>query len=101
MKLHLLSGLFLASARLTAQVPAGADYIARNFKFESGQTLAEVRMHYIALGKPRRDAAGVVRNAILVIHAGGGGHGFARLGRDDVAHVSALGRVTPLQNARD
>ncbi|MDT9110987.1 hypothetical protein RSW25_25545, partial [Escherichia coli] len=69
MKLHVLSGLLLAaSGRLVAQVPAGADYIARNFKFEAGQTLSEVRLHYIALGKPRRDAAGVVRNAILVLH---------------------------------
>jgi homoserine O-acetyltransferase len=34
-------------------------------------------LHYIALGKPRRDAAGVVRNAILVLHGtGGSGGGF-------------------------
>jgi homoserine O-acetyltransferase len=81
MKLQLLSGLLLAaSARLVAQVaqiPSGADYVARNFKFETGQTLSEVRLHYIALGKPRRDTAGVVRNAILVLHGTGGtGGGF-------------------------
>jgi len=78
MKLQMLSGLFLlASAQLAAQVPAGADYVAKNFKFETGQTLPEVRLHYIALGTPKRDAAGVVRNAVLILHGtGGSGGGF-------------------------
>ena len=44
--------------------PAGQDYTIHNFRFESGETLPELRMHYITLGKPRRDAGGVVRNAV-------------------------------------
>ena len=56
MKTHWLSGIALfAAARLSAQAPAGADFALKNFKFETGETLPEVRMHYIALGKPRRD----------------------------------------------
>ncbi|MGH7619539.1 MAG: alpha/beta fold hydrolase [Gemmatimonadaceae bacterium] len=73
MKTLLLGGLaLLASPRLGAQAPRGADYVAKNFKFETGETLPEVRLHYVALGKPRRDAAGVVRNAVLIRHGTGG-----------------------------
>jgi len=60
-----------------AQTFPGADYVIRNFKFESGETLPELRMHYIALGHPRRDASGVVRNAVIVLHGTtGSGGGF-------------------------
>jgi homoserine O-acetyltransferase len=47
---------------------AEADYIARDFRFESGQTLPEVRLHYTTLGSPRRDAGGHVVNAVLLLH---------------------------------
>jgi homoserine O-acetyltransferase/O-succinyltransferase len=60
-----------------AQAPSGNDYVIRNFKFESGETLPELRIHYIAFGKPRRDASGVVRNAVMVLHGTtGSGSGF-------------------------
>ena len=59
-----------------AQTNPGADYVIRNFKFETGETLPELRIHYLALGQPQRDAGGVVRNAVIVLHgttgAGGG-----------------------------
>ena len=51
-----------------AQQPAGADYVIRNFQFESGETLPQLKIHYIALGKPRKDAGGVVRNAVIIMH---------------------------------
>jgi homoserine O-acetyltransferase len=44
--------------RAAAQTPAGSDYIARNFKFETGDSLPDLRLHYITLGKPVRDGAG-------------------------------------------
>jgi homoserine O-acetyltransferase len=60
-----------------AQTFPGSDYVIRNFKFESGETLPELRIHYIALGQPKRDAAGVVRNAVIVLHGTtGSGSGF-------------------------
>jgi homoserine O-acetyltransferase len=60
-----------------AQTPSGNDYVIRNFKFESGETVPELRIHYIALGKPRRDASGLVRNAVIVLHGTtGSGTGF-------------------------
>jgi hypothetical protein len=36
------------------------DYIAHNFKFGSGETLPEPRLHYRSLGSPKRDAEGHV-----------------------------------------
>ncbi len=40
----------------------------RDFRFANGSTLPELRIHYVTLGHPRRDAAGVVRNAVLILH---------------------------------
>ena len=60
-----------------AQTFPGKDYVVHNFKFESGETLPELRLHYIAMGQPRRDASGVVRNAVIVLHGTtGSGNGF-------------------------
>lgn len=44
------------------------DFVMRNFHFTSGDSLPELRIHYTTLGAPRRDASGVVRNAVLVLH---------------------------------
>lgn len=53
------------------------DFAAKNFKFHSGESLPEVRLHYTTLGKPVRDAKGRVTNAILILHGTGGtGHQF-------------------------
>ena len=60
--------LLACAAAARAQQPAGSDYVIRNFRFESGETLPELKIHYIALGKPRKDAGGVVRNAVVVMH---------------------------------
>lgn len=56
---------------LCAQGTQG-DYIARDFKFASGEVLPALRLHYTTLGMPRRDAAGVVRNAVMILHGTGG-----------------------------
>jgi homoserine O-acetyltransferase len=48
--------------------PTPGDYILRDFRFASGETLPEVRLHYVTVGQPRRDAQGVVRNAVLILH---------------------------------
>ena len=48
--------------------PAESDYIISNFHFRSGEALPELKMHYLTLGSPRRDAKGVVRNAVLILH---------------------------------
>jgi homoserine O-acetyltransferase len=48
--------------------PVEGDYVVHDFRFASGETLPELRIHYRALGAPRRDARGVVRNAVLILH---------------------------------
>jgi homoserine O-acetyltransferase/O-succinyltransferase len=53
-------------------VPAEGDYIAHDFHFKSGETLPELRLHYLTFGKPERDAAGKVTNAVLILHGTGG-----------------------------
>src|SRR5271167_5126381 len=49
-------------------IPQEGDYILRGFHFKSGETLPELRMHYLTLGKPARDASGRVTNAVLILH---------------------------------
>ena len=57
--------------------PVEADYVARDFKFQTGDTLPALTLHYRTLGTPQRDASGVVRNAVLILHGTGGtGEGF-------------------------
>lgn len=86
--------LALCSSAVFAQSPAPAgqaeraregwsgagredDFILRNFEFSDGSILPELRIHYTTLGQARRDAAGVVRNAVLILHGTtGNGRGF-------------------------
>jgi len=57
--------------------PVEGDFIARDFRFGTGETLPELKLHYRTIGTPRRDAAGTVRNAVLIGHGTGGtGAGF-------------------------
>ncbi len=57
--------------------PTEGDFVVRNFKFQSGESLAEVRLHYTTFGKPVRDAQGNTTNAVLILHGtGGSGHQF-------------------------
>jgi homoserine O-acetyltransferase/O-succinyltransferase len=76
--LNRLVGLALVALALpsvaAAQYPAPdqRDFILKNFKFRSGEILPELRIHYRTLGKPDRDPAGVVRNAVLIMHGTGG-----------------------------
>jgi homoserine O-acetyltransferase len=61
--------------------PVPGDYVIRDFRFASGETLPEVRIHYRTLGKPRRDGRGIVRNAVLILHGTtGSGEQFLRPG---------------------
>lgn len=45
------------------------DYVARNFKFRSGEQMAELRLHYRTLGQPAKDAQGRIKNAVLLLHS--------------------------------
>jgi len=60
-----------------AAVGAEGDFVVRDFRFGDGSALPKLRIHYTTLGRPRRDAAGRVRNAVLILHGTtGSGRGF-------------------------
>ena len=57
--------------------PVEGDFVARDFVFASGERLPEVKIHYRTVGTPRKDADGVARNGVLILHGtGGSGAGF-------------------------
>src|SRR6202051_2731052 len=64
--------LFVATISATRAadypLPSESDYIIRGFKFGSGETLPELRIHYRTLGKIDKDAQGKTRNAVLIMH---------------------------------
>jgi pimeloyl-ACP methyl ester carboxylesterase len=60
--------LVLTSQQQARPAVTQGDVVLRNFRFASGETLPELRMHYRTLGTPRKDGAGVVRNAVLIMH---------------------------------
>ncbi len=64
----LLSLLFAEGASAQRATPAGHDATLRDFRFADGEHMPELRIHYMSLGTPRRDAHGVVRNAVLILH---------------------------------
>jgi len=68
----LASALALAPAEAADVAVRGGDHVVKQFRFESGEVLPEVRLHYRILGAPVRDGAGVVRNAVLLLHGTGG-----------------------------
>src|SRR6201993_2496620 len=44
----------------------------RNFRFGTGETLPELKLHYLTLGTPHRNAAGHTDNVVLLLHGTGG-----------------------------
>jgi homoserine O-acetyltransferase len=59
------------SAAQALQMREG-DVALKNFRFRSGETLPALRMHYATLGRPHRNAAGQIDNAIMILHGTGG-----------------------------
>src|SRR5438105_3543365 len=66
------AALLLAGARTIIPAdyppPTEGDYTIRDFRFASGETLPELRIHYRTLGKIDKDAQGKTRNAVLILH---------------------------------
>lgn len=69
---YLFLGLLVASLNATQAAdypaPAEGDYVIRDFKFASGETLPELKIHYRTIGKLAKDEGGKVRNAVLITH---------------------------------
>jgi hypothetical protein len=52
--------------------PVQGDAILKDFRFRTGETLPELKIHYRTFGAPKKDAGGIVSNAVLVMHGTGG-----------------------------
>jgi homoserine O-acetyltransferase len=77
MRLPLLAATFLAPALLLSQSKTNwptteHQFTLPNFHFNSGETLPELKLHYLTLGQPHRGPDGKVENAILLLHGTGG-----------------------------
>jgi homoserine O-acetyltransferase len=64
----------LIAAPLYAQTFAVSehDFLVRDFRFQNGSTLPEVRIRYRTIGTPRKDGQGHISNAVLVLHGSSG-----------------------------
>ncbi len=78
----ILLSVLAAVPALAADYPAPVegDYVIKDFRFDDGKTLPELRMHYRTIGQPKRNDAGVVTNAVLILH-GTTGEGSTFLSR--------------------
>jgi homoserine O-acetyltransferase len=80
-KKYLLLLLLVASPLHAAEYPEpmSADYLMTDYRFATGETLPELRIHYRTLGSPRRRGDGKVSNAVLILHGTtGSGANFLR-----------------------
>jgi homoserine O-acetyltransferase/O-succinyltransferase len=68
--LTLLLSLCLIASTQAVDYPSPneSDFIARDFRFTSGEIMPELRLHYRTIGKPAKDSKGVTQNAILILH---------------------------------
>jgi homoserine O-acetyltransferase/O-succinyltransferase len=100
MKLFLWSAVALVTclaAALPVQAapfpaPVEGDFVVRDFRFGTGETLPSLNLHYRTIGTPQRDASGVVRNAVMILH-GTGGTGGAFLSQTFGGELFGAGQV--------
>jgi homoserine O-acetyltransferase/O-succinyltransferase len=67
----------LVASLATAQTPSPwptqeGTFTIPDFRFGTGETLAQLRLHYLTLGKPHTDKNGHTDNAVLLLHGTGG-----------------------------
>ncbi len=63
-----LSGQSTPFAGEVSHAARQADVWYENYRFQSGESLQSLRLHYATLGTPRRDTEGRIDNAILLLH---------------------------------
>jgi len=68
----LLLGTVSAAAETKWPNYQEADFVIKDYVFKSGESLPEVKIHYRSLGTPKRDAAGNVVNAVLLLQGNTG-----------------------------
>ena len=96
--LHRVASLFFAVLFCAAQPARAADYpeprqgdwVAKDFRFHTGEVMAEVRLHYTTIGAPTGEP-------VLILH-GTGGSGASMLGNDFAGELFGPGK--PLDASR-
>src|SRR2546428_7256175 len=89
------AGALVALSVWAADYPAPkeADWVARDFRLHSGETLPEVRLHYTAVGAPSGEP-------VLVLH-GTAGSGATLLTKDFAGELGILEReIKRVKNGR-
>jgi homoserine O-acetyltransferase len=61
-----------AAAQTTWPNQREADFTLKDYRFESGETLPELRLHYTVLGTPHKNASGEIDNAVILLHGTSG-----------------------------
>jgi homoserine O-acetyltransferase len=80
----------LAGLSLQAQTAVQeGDYVIKNYRFASGETLPEVRLHFRTMGRPRYDSRKRITNGVLLMHGSSG----------DASQVLAPSMIGPLTAA--
>ncbi len=64
----LFASLFPIAAAAQAPSPSEGSLALGDYRLQSGQTIAELRLHYLTIGKPKLDAKGQVANAAVLLH---------------------------------
>ena len=70
--LCLLAAASPAFAQTTWPGQREGDAILKDVHFASGETLAELKLHYLTVGTPKRNAAGDIVNGVLLLHGTSG-----------------------------
>jgi homoserine O-acetyltransferase/O-succinyltransferase len=61
-----------AQAAVSQPKPNDAFVDLHDFVFDNGESLASLKLHYLTLGTPRRDASGAITNGVLLLHGTAG-----------------------------
>jgi homoserine O-acetyltransferase/O-succinyltransferase len=72
MMLGLAVAVALAAAQPALPEATPGDFVVESFRFDSGESLPGLRLHYQTLGTPHRGPSGRVDNAVLILHGTGG-----------------------------
>jgi len=64
--------MILALLLAAALTPTPGDFVIDDFRFDTGETLAKLKLHYMTVGEPHRGPSGRVDNAVLILHGTGG-----------------------------
>jgi homoserine O-acetyltransferase len=61
-----------ASAQTSWPNQREADYRIKDFRFADGETMPELKLHYTTLGAAKKNAAGEITNAVVLLHGTSG-----------------------------